>query len=1018
MKKKRIISIFFFVILFFSIVTFASLPKKNNYQAVSADEKVTEKVNNFDFYQFKHFSETTANNEDYITPLEYHKIYQATNGTYNAGELSIISEANLENLGYKTPQGAFNYNLYTFNSSQITLSYSFKHSETDTYKIADNSTTTVDELDLKSPIHKGVVIILKRGKEDSSWTYVKHINFNTDINQVNNINYEPDGSDLTKGVYIRFISAYQYYTFTKGSLFKKSKYQFYDILQRTTVYLVPGGTTLKFVTNVTENQEHSLPYKQYVNQSNTTGKLNCNDENLTTDYPISSLTIEGQIIKGSEVKSNYTGNNVPEYVYNGEDTLKIKYKNLASSTLNNNRINDASKNDAQTLSLITYLLITYDLNGKEYKEDISSINWEQIKSENCEQSESKIIGIGTGALILEKLNEDSSWEVIKANNDIGNKDSFEITFDAFSSEYRLIYLASFKENENIITISNISYFRVKVNIDRYQSAFENGEGIDSSLSSYSYVKGLTLENGSASFSNIQCVIPSSSYKVEVSYNDGEYVKQTQESQLYKKEGKYRFKVTNDVNEISYTTLYIIDAKDDNGKSTYLENGKFILEDDDNPKRLYNPNSSIPSYGLGAKFRIKGDPFRPGIYGKISIVNTDGSLTTIQEINNLHTILEGSFNKVGQYYVEINSNDPSTSGDRIKFTIRFNIKDEKNFTPRINYDLLHSGVNSSSLMAKGYVVSYKSKGVGSYLFTFPYNQKGLNEAWDFSEKIEARKVIKNNDGTYSYNNKTFTSKFDLYAEIHENAKNLITSTLINKSFDFTLDEDYELGNIVDTSIEHDKYVVTSEDVFKELATDLVYINDYTFYQVRKYESSSVKMIDPDGLEIEIPYGENVNSYLTKTGIYTVIEENWCGESVYQVAYCNENDNKTNATIRYFDDNNQIKEETLSKDYTNIVSSSSIIFKDIIDSIDPVVLVTITYKNNDVIEGSKSYSGNDLNNLIIDKNGTYEIKFTNRLGYSFQITIKIENGKNDTPFEPHKDLDNELSYCNVGYTKEDK
>lgn len=968
---------------------FEKANNRMNYQAVGAENSAEDGfVARNSLYEFKHFStvKNSKDNQPYYTPYDFNKTNKTVGGATNCGTFKI-SGAKIEDRGYKTAieTGLFDYNYYSV-QSQVRLSISFNYNIQDTGKfiVSDCKSNTIDNLKT-SEIKKGVCIIYKRTKESNTWNQVFSVNPSSNVDK---LEYAPDGNDIEKGVFFRYVVAYQYYQKVGNN-----KYQYYDVYQRSTVYLVTGGTSLKFETNVLKETEYDIStatYRNYNLEGSDTFVMN--DSTLVENNEICHFQLKGEILEASKAKNDYCSD-FPEFVYNGiKKTINVQFNINTSYSQIYRTIRKIKTNDADE---------------------------EQLNSE-----------IPSSGIRVEKLNSDNKWELANSEakrysfttpisisiDDFTNNDKTGNSMN-YSQDLRALYLSSFNINGKDVSICNVTYFRVKLNFDKYKSAFENSNGMDTAISMIAkpsdISKGITLEDGSASFSNIAVMIPSSSYKVELSYNDGNYesVKPNEDDLVfYEKKGRYRFRVTNLNSETSIKTLYIVDIKDYNGKSTYFKDGKFI---DDN-KRLYDPESSIPSYAPGAQFQINGDQFKPGIYGDISLVNNDGSLKKLVDIYNLHTIMTGTLTEIGQYQATIHTSDPTTTGDHIKYTIRFNIKNGSDFVPRINYDLLHSGVDCRNLMGKGYVVKFQSKGTGSYLFTFPYTQKGFHDAWDFSERVEARKVVYSEDKKhYTYNGVEYDSKFELYDDIHENASKLISTTLINKKFSVEGDG-YELKNIAEKPIDHDIYVVTSEDVFKELSTDLVYINDYMFQQVREYESSSVEIIFPDGkTKKKIDYKVSVNSYLGESGIYTVVEKNPYGERRYQVAYCKNGDNKTTTTIRYFDQTNRIVEKEFGKNsQTKNITTTSLIFKNVVDAIDPVTLVTVTRKEDNSVH---YYSGEELIDCVIDYKGTYQIEFTNRMGYSFLMTANIIGEKNSKGIMPHKDADSELSYCPIGHTK---
>ena len=572
--------------------------------------------------------------------------------------------------------------------------------------------------------------------------------------------------------------------------------------------------------------------------------------------------------------------------------------------------------------------------------------------------------------------------------------------------FRIIFLTAITKNDINYVLAEISYFSVVNSSDNsFSNSYELEEGYDSKASMLALATNLNDE--SCCFSKFKCVNNVDSYIVEVSYNDEPFRKMNGNSEVFADYGKYKFKVTNDFGEVKYTTIYLVDIGEDNGQSTFFENGKFVSE----KYRLYDPESRIPSYRVGAEFALKGSDFLPGLCGKISIVLKDGTLREIQSFSNVHEVLSGSFKEIGQYYVQITTNNETAVGDKIDYTIRFNIKDGSNYTPTVNYDLLHSGASNESLMGKVYDIKYKSKGNGSFIFVFPFTDDGYFEALAFAEKLESYDIetLDTTPVSYTYAGNTYESKFDLYDDLTNNAKNKIESTYLNKIYNnYEFLTDYEIEDIQNASLKNNVYVVTDESIFKQLVSDVVYLNGFKFIQIREYETSKVELIDSKGNLINMPFNTLCDDVLTESDLYTVKEYNDNGVSEYKAAFIKPNTNLTTCTFEYITTNNERKSYDVAMNHRiNLSYVKSVCFRNLFDKTDDSGLVKISYEESPNLHIFYC-SFSELEGLIIDKNGKYTITFINRFGYKYECSIKITDGKTTSTWIPHVDNTNPLSY----------
>ena len=952
------------------------------------------KAPNYDFYEFKHYQKEYGK-PDYITPLEYHKTNKSYAGNPTVGQVRVFGE-NLDYRGYKTPIGDINYNLFAVSSS-ISFGLTFDPNITNkNVEIVDCQTYKVDNIDLKehhrASIGKGTIIILKKHKNETNWQFVNQISAVDNSESV----YEVDPQDILSGTYYRFSFAYQYREKDGWTFLHGSTYQYYDVLEHVNCYAVKNGNSIQFLTDYTDEHTFDLPTHKYENRDREAVKINSDKEvesftptdgNLNKVKNIASYSLSGEIIKASESNSSLEPN-IPIYAYKGLKDLTINFKDKSKDISSNYSFFDCS----ETKEIIT----THKYLNEDLTTNLPSLN-ERM-------------------LILEKENEGFdennqykyTWEQVEYISKPQDNLSIKLTRGniADSKLFRLIYIVAVNKNDTDYILSEVSYFSV-VNSSNssFSNSYELEEGYDSKASMLELAANLNDE--SCCFSKFKCVNNVDSYIVEVSYNDQPFRKMIGDNEVFSDFGKYKFKVTNDLKEVEYTTIYLIDIGEDNGQSTFFEDGKFVSE----KYRLYDPESRIPSYRVGAEFALKGSDFLPGLCGKISLVLADGTLREIQSFSNVHELLSGSFKEIGQYYVQITTNNETAVGDKIDYTIRFNVKDGSKYTPIVNYNLLHSGASSESLMGKIYDVKYKSKGDGSFIYVFPYTDNGYFEALSFAEKLESYGIetLDTIPVTYKYADKTYESKFDLYEDLSTNAKKKIESTYLNKIYDnYDFLKDYEIEDIENTTLRNNVFVVTDEDVFKELVSDVVYLNGFKFTQIREYETSRVELIDSNGKVTQMPYDVLCDDVLNESDLYTVREYNDNGVSEYKAAYIKNNTNLTTCTFEYITKDKERKSFDVSISHrVNLKSVSSVCFKNCFDKTDDSVLVRISYEKDPNI----SYyclSLTELEGLIIDVNGKYTVTFINRFGYKYECNIEISGGKSTGNWIPHVDMANPLSY----------
>ena len=941
-----------------------------------------------DYVQFNAIGITTEQDWDanFIEPGEYETTKQGRNGTTSLGEL-VVKGYGLGDMGYHTPVNFFDYSAFSV-YTEVSMEFTFHSKTTDTYNLFHCKDTKLDGNSLGGEIGAGAVIALKRYKDSSSWVKAKEwLNVPNDTKCV----YDVPGSDVLKGVYVRFVAAYQTRNLETSALIYKN-YRFYDYLQRENVFLSKSGTALTIQSASTPNQKHALDDFGY-EQKDYQGVLALDSTHRADKLSLggfsnlANFSIEGEVIQAIEAESGIEPR-VPMFAYNGTSgSVKLHLEN------NSYRVSSMYARQNDTIS--------------------TSIHSVHVNGSKITETSANLAPFGKGVLLLQGLSKNNkgySWTTIKSISNVVTTDE-TITLDVSTAItyilLRAIYVTSFKYDALLVE-SAVTYFQVfdysgtlESGFTKYKGIYSVEEGYNSELAAFA--AGASLGDGSVSFSAFK-VTKVLGNEVQYAYNGDAYVTMTESTKTFTKEGKYRFKVTNDFGETAYRTIYLIDIGGDNGKSRYFKKfGTFL----DQSKRVYAPESGVPCYGPDVDFSLSASPYWPSLSISIMRVSKGGEAETLQEVADIHQDFTGTFHELGQYRVVIDTSDPSSSGDHIRYTISFNIVDSSTYTPVVNYDLLHSGLSSSSFASKDYLVRCPTLGEGGLNFVYPYTVDGYNDALTLAIELEFLNVEDLTDGTYRYNDKVYADKFDLYDALKAVAKTRVESAFLDANLFANEDEvSYRIEDIASLHLDEDVYVARDESIFKSLVKDPVFVNGYSFVSLREYECSSVQMVSPSGKLIDVPFDTVVDTLLDESGIYEVIETNWCGQTRYQVAYAHNGHVGLGFKVRFYDDAGSMASAIRVYGNAGDLQGQAFCFADVFDEYDPYSYVKVACGGESV-----SLLPEELKGKVIDADGTYEICAQNRLGNHYAFRLVIRNGKG-TSFIPHEDSDNPLTYTSIG------
>lgn len=917
---------------------------------------------------------------DYTTPLDYYETTNGRSGKIGTGQLTVTG-TNLERKGYFHPANSFDYTSYSV-GSDVSVTFNYQPPTTSSrlkeYTITDCRTKSLDGYSLPGQMGTGALLILKRRTGASSWTLDKTF---VGLKPGTPVKYTPSASDIFYGTYYRFVCGYQYYYLDHEdtywiSAFNIKQYGFVDCLQRTNLFLARGKTDVRFISGHTEVKTHQLEAETYL--ANVTYdedlKANClflNEENkIENKDSIYSFSLETESIRAGET-SAYLENDVPLFHYNG-----YKNKSIIKKATQNN-FNPDSVNGSNSSFTIYTTHPNYNLTST---------------------FATPLIGKGLTFIqgLAKKEQEfawDLQWNLIWQDIGIAVEDTTnQYSLSAlYYSQYNLFRAMDVTPGNRLGEVYvTISYFIITVD-DNVRAKYSFLEGHESDLSAF--LASTTLTDGSVCFSSFTMERDDLGYKVEYAYNSDAYVELSELSHVFTKEGKYRFRVSNAFEETKYTTIYLLDVAEDNAKSAYFNHYEGHSGLLDESKRVYAPESPVPCYGRGTNFYIDASETKPGLFGRILRIHDDGNYTIIQKFEDLHVPLDGELNTIGRYCFEVNVGDPNSGGDHICYTVSFSIVDETTRVPTVNYDLLNESFFASSFNPEVYTVTYPSQGVGNFIFIYPADDTGYQEAWDFAMSLEALSMVDNGDGSYTYLGETYTSKLALFSVIQDNALTRISKTFLDIANAIKGEDHYD--DITTTSLDHDVYVIEDEDIYSQLTVRPPYINGYQFVSLRTYESASVKMTHIEsGAVYNIPYGVVVDEILELSGRYLVEETNWCGTRSYEVVYLKENEVITVFDIAYRDGVG-FSSKTVNQNSTDSITSSVFYFKDIRDKVDDYVTIKVT---NLTTGESQIYSMNDLKGKVIDSNGEYLLEVSNRIGYTyhFNLTVEGSSGTHTLPY----------------------
>ena len=366
-----------------------------------------------------------------------------------------------------------------------------------------------------------------------------------------------------------------------------------------------------------------------------------------------------------------------------------------------------------------------------------------------------------------------------------------------------------------------------------------------------------------------------------------------------------------------------------------------------------------------------------------------------------------------------------SGDYRTFTFHFEIIElGKAPGPVVNQRILKqfNEQNFSGCRQHAYALIYQSASKGNITILFSSEKA----AYEYAAKYESGIVEVQKDGSYRYtgsflvNKKTeYNSNWDVNDAIDYFARLAIQDWYFDLSDEYTYrtlkEETLEAYDNLRT-LELDKSVVlfaTEEDRSSLADLDALPIinsfkyaflepgiegnvdrgkNHFEFIKDENgWDSSTVVIIDSNGNEYPIEYEQDVDEQLKTNecapGIVTVQEKTVYGDQAkYQAVYLPENKNLSTVTITYYEEGEEKTEVLKQRNDGFEISADAFKVTSVEDETDPYSLIKVTGGSR----GTEYYTPETIQEKEWAEPGDYQLKFINRLGYSYSVNIHIEKG----------------------------
>lgn len=499
------------------------------------------------------------------------------------------------------------------------------------------------------------------------------------------------------------------------------------------------------------------------------------------------------------------------------------------------------------------------------------------------------------------------------------------------------------------------------------------------------------------------------YKVEYSRNDATNQlekKYAYDDQVFTEPGKYRFKVTPVVGEPVETIIYVNERGIYQNFEKYFGNG-LITEDS---HRIFTTTEIVPVYLAGKTYWATKEynDYSAPLVGRIGLkISEQTELRNAEGKNyivyNGETLIEnvgyfkdeageettffkiiqlisadsrngqnGALTESGFYYCEFANNKDffnnkgKLSGDIYYFSFQFQVTDEV-VAPSLNEEFISNNIGFADYDSCYFGVSIPTKGTGNVVFAFTDFDSAKQLAYEYYRTL----VVKDGDA-YIFNEKTFDSLYDLFAEIDEVTDNKVEIRYFDASDSLSyLTITGKTESVTELEINKDVIVFNTATTSYFSTVGLPFLNDkpyayldengtsvttgkneLRFISIANFESNKVTLtfIDPITNNLDpnyswvIPYDYPIQNFLeTKnapSGKYEIKEENLDAVNIYYGIYIEPSDNQTTLKITRIAGSNQITQD-LTKANGNIRFSNinGLILHSATNPLDPYGIVKI-------------------------------------------------------------------------------
>ncbi len=360
-----------------------------------------------------------------------------------------------------------------------------------------------------------------------------------------------------------------------------------------------------------------------------------------------------------------------------------------------------------------------------------------------------------------------------------------------------------------------------------------------------------------------------------------------------------------------------------------------------------------------------------------------------------------------FYVAQFANNPkyfdnSATGDTYTFTFQFKIVSEGTI-PEVNKTLLEGNIDFSAYSSSYFGVKIPTKGNGSVTFAYSDYESAYVTAYKY-----VRSLVSVENNFYYLDNQEYSNQSDVLNVVDAKAKSLVKVCYFDATdINTYLTLEGKVTNVLELSLVDDVIVFDSSISTYENVVGLPFLNDRHFYiidsnnekqlkvepvkflQITPYETSSITVKSVVGnFEWIIPYNTPVQSYLearnAPTGKYKVIEKNDFGTTEYFANYIKPGDNVIKLSITRSSGEFVQKQNLGIREAASRFAVSSFIINSVSNELDSEGLIKITKSGNAT---PVLYSIKEINNLVLDEQGSYTISVIDRLGNSYEFYVDI-------------------------------